>query len=60
MKNHFTIQEIPQNCISWYLKALFQTQNDLRYALFNDIPAPSSRTKYKAEIRNQKAHNENI
>ena len=40
--------------MSWYIKTLFQTQNDLKYKI-NDMSTPSSRISSKAEIENQKA-----
>ena len=49
-----TSKDIPQNCISLYFEALFQTQNDLKYEVFHDMFAPKSRINLDAEIENQK------
>ena len=45
MKNHMRIQN--NNASKLY----FKTQNGLNYEMFHDMCAPSSRIKYKAEIK---------
>ena len=45
MKNHMRIQD--NNTYKIY----FETQNDLKYEMFHDMCAPSSRIKSKAEIK---------
>ena len=51
MKNHLRIQDNPKSCISWYFKTLFQTQIDLKYEVFHDMFALTSRIKSEAENR---------
>ena len=51
MKNHLRIQDNTENCISYYFKALFPTQNDLRNEVFHDMFASKNRMKSEAENR---------
>ena len=55
MKNHLRIQDNTENCISYYFKALFPTQNDLRYEVFHDMFA--SKNSMKSEAENRKPEN---
>ena len=45
MKNYMRIQDNNTQ------KPYFKTQNDIKYEMFHDMCAPSSRIKSKAEIR---------
>ena len=56
MKNHLRIQGNPYNCNRKYLKTFFQTQNDSKYEMLQDISTPSSRMKFKTETENHKTH----
>ena len=55
MKSHLKIQDSSKS-ISVNTNILFHPQNDLKYEVFHNVFAPSSRVKSKAEIENQITH----